>query len=85
MDTPDHRCPACDSPDVCLGAFPLKCFACGWSYLNKHPCETCGAPAVAVIGGAGGRRYRCAAHPFGSDDVRASFAGFVASVTGGRP
>jgi predicted nucleic acid-binding Zn-ribbon protein len=79
----NHICPKCGSDNVEVGNVVLGCLACGWSYLNEHPCRVCGAPATGAMGGNGKPLYSCSAHPFTSDDVRRAFAGFAAAVKGG--
>lgn len=67
-----NRCPSCGSDDVSLGTRPfsetnaLRCFACGWHYLNEHPCDICGEPACSSAGNQSRTQYRCAKHPFTS-------------------
>lgn len=70
-------CPACGSRDTWRGSamlrMPLRCNNCTWHYLNKHPCDVCGAPSVSTMGSSDGRgnnirRYRCWSHPFTNFD-----------------
>lgn len=48
--TDRDRCPACYSTNVLVGSFVLECCACGWSYLNKYPCDVCGKPSTSAGG-----------------------------------
>ena len=66
----DDRCPKCGSDNIMIGAFPLRCFACGWHYLNRHPCTVCGEPATSAVGYGKENYYGCPQHP-PSEEVRA--------------
>lgn len=55
-------CPKCGSANVAVGNFPLNCSDCGWSYLNKHPCEVCGAPSTSFTSALKEVHYRCSDH-----------------------
>lgn len=83
-----ETCPQCGSPDVLSGACVLSCNACGWHYLDGHPCEVCGSPARSAMGGSPGggepfaHYYRCPAHPFTPDDFRRCFGSLVEVIRG---
>lgn len=76
-------CPACGSDDVYVGNRVLSCLACGWHYLNAHPCRVCGGPATGVMGGTGGAVYGCRDHPFTAAERATMWAGFVAAIKQG--
>ena len=66
------KCPKCKSDDVWIGAFVLSCNACGWHYLNAHPCDVCGKPSFSSCGSGNMGEYKsyhgCKDHP-ATDDI----------------
>lgn len=60
-------CPQCQSRNIEVGAFPLRCLDCGWHYLNAHPCDICGEPAFNMRASGTSENwcafYGCKEHP----------------------
>lgn len=80
-----HKCPACESDSVCVGNFVLRCEACGWSYLNSHPCRVCGKPATGVMGNGQAALYSCSTHPFTEEEMRAVWHGLIQALASPPP
>lgn len=76
-------CPKCQSNNVLAGAFVLSCDECGWHYLNKHPCRTCGQPATGAMGNGRESIYSCKAHPFTSEERTRAFRRFAEAILSG--
>lgn len=66
----NNYCPKCGSSNVLVGNFLLRCLACGWHYLNKHPCRICGDESVACAGGKDEALYGCKQHPITENEMR---------------
>lgn len=59
----EYKCPRCDSENVMVGAFVLRCLDCDWSYLNEFPCYVCGKPSFSSVGINNTTIQGCREHP----------------------
>lgn len=75
----NDKCFECGSTNVTIGGSVLRCFACGWNYLNKYPCRICGGPSVSFAGYSPGKStlYGCKEHPITKDERRSLFSSFI--------
>lgn len=73
-------CPKCGSENVAVGNFPLSCSDCGWSFLNKHPCDICGSPSTSFMSVCKEAYYRCSEHGLTDEERNSAMRRFFREV-----